>query len=198
MLSRRAVVREALIALVRQAGLGAREHTGGAASSQSEVVLVEAVGDISRAVALRQSDPSVGVVVLSDDSLADGGQALALIEAGCSILPPEATAHDLLYALKAAARGEIIIPPALARRLARGRAAAPQAEAMVELLSDREREILALLGAGMTNKAIAQRLYLSVRTVEGHVASLCAKLGVHSRTEAVLLALRTGLLPLFE
>jgi DNA-binding NarL/FixJ family response regulator len=60
----------------------------------------------------------------------------------------------------------------------------------VEVLTDREREILALLADGLSNKAIAARLYLSVRTVEGHLASLYTHLGVHSRTEAVLLALQ--------
>jgi DNA-binding NarL/FixJ family response regulator len=60
-------------------------------------------------------------------------------------------------------------------------------------LTDREREILALLSVGLSNKAIAARLYLSVRTVEGHLASLYTRLGVHSRTEAALIALQHNL-----
>ncbi len=57
-------------------------------------------------------------------------------------------------------------------------------------LSDREREILDLLAQGLSNKVIAARLYLSVRTVEGHLDKLYAHLGVHTRTEAVILAMQ--------
>lgn len=60
-------------------------------------------------------------------------------------------------------------------------------------LTEREREVLVLLGDGLSNKAIAARLYLSVRTVEGHLANLYTRLGVHSRIEAVLIAMQSGL-----
>ncbi len=59
-----------------------------------------------------------------------------------------------------------------------------------ENLSEREREILDLLAQGLSNKAIAARLYLSVRTIEGHLDKLYTHLGVHSRTEAVILAMQ--------
>jgi len=64
--------------------------------------------------------------------------------------------------------------------------------ALPEPLSEREREVLTLLARGLSNKAIAQRLYLSVRTVEGHLANIYGKLAVHSRTEAALYAARQG------
>lgn len=61
---------------------------------------------------------------------------------------------------------------------------------IVDTLTDREREILDLLAQGLSNKMIAARLYLSVRTVEGHLANIYSRLGVHSRTEAMLMAVR--------
>jgi DNA-binding NarL/FixJ family response regulator len=63
----------------------------------------------------------------------------------------------------------------------------------MSILTDRERQILALLGEGLSNKAISARLYLSVRTVEGHLTNLYTRLGVHSRTEAALMAIHHGL-----
>jgi DNA-binding NarL/FixJ family response regulator len=59
----------------------------------------------------------------------------------------------------------------------------------LNILTRREREILTLLGEGLSNKSIAAQLYLSVRTVEGHIANLYSKLGIHSRTEAILIAI---------
>ena len=63
---------------------------------------------------------------------------------------------------------------------------------LIEPLSDREMEVLRLLAQGLTNKAIAQSLILSVRTVEAHLRSIFGKLGVHSRTEAALWAVKHG------
>lgn len=61
-----------------------------------------------------------------------------------------------------------------------------------DALSAREKDVLQLLCQGATNKRIAQSLFISVRTVEGHLASIYAKLGVNSRTEAALIAMRHG------
>jgi len=77
--------------------------------------------------------------------------------------------------------------------LARGEAKAASHEFDMSTLTDRERQILALLADGLSNKAIAARLYLSVRTVEGHLANLYTRVGVHSRTEAALIAVQYGL-----
>jgi len=100
---------------------------------------------------------------------------------------------DLARAIIAAGRGEIVLPPAVAVQslmaLAQGQ---PVEQSLVGPLSERETEVLKLLAHGHTNKDIAQALFLSVRTVEAHLRSIFAKLGVSSRTEAALWAVQHG------
>ncbi len=97
-------------------------------------------------------------------------------------------------AIRQVARGEQYLSPSLALALLETHTAeSPSPVIDLNILTEREREMLSLLAEGLSNKTIAARLYLSVRTVEGHLASLYARLGVHSRTEAVLIAVRSGL-----
>lgn len=111
---------------------------------------------------------------------------------GC--IERDASLPDLLNAIRQIALGEASLPQALALRLLARMAQQTPAEQpeLPEPLSEREREVLALLARGLSNKAIAQRLYLSVRTVEGHLTNIYGKLAVHSRTEAALYAARQG------
>lgn len=104
---------------------------------------------------------------------------------------------DLARAIIAAGRGEIVLPPTVASRalaaLARGETSGGEGDAaLVEPLSEREDEVLRLLARGLTNKDTAQSLLLSVRTVEAHLRNIFGKLGVRSRTEAALWAVRHG------
>ena len=97
-------------------------------------------------------------------------------------------------AIRQVARGDQYLSPSLALALLeRGEAEAASHEIDLPTLTDRERQIFALLAEGLSNKVIASRLYLSVRTVEGHLANLYTRLRVHSRTEAALVAIRHGL-----
>lgn len=95
--------------------------------------------------------------------------------------------EELLNAIRQVARGETFLPPSLAKQVMASLAAhAEPREQPTEPLTDREREVLQLLARGLSNKDIAQKLYLSVRTVEGHLANIYGKLQVKSRTEAAL------------
>jgi DNA-binding NarL/FixJ family response regulator len=102
------------------------------------------------------------------------------------------TPASLSVAIRQVARGHEYLSPSLALALLTQQDdATPHAEeAAFEGLTAREREVMVLLGRGLRNKDIAARLYLSVRTVEGHLSSAYAKLGISSRTEAALLAAR--------
>lgn len=120
---------------------------------------------------------------------------LAWLEQGVlGCIERDASLPDLLNAIRQVATGELSLPQAVALRLVTRMAhQTPSPENVLpEPLSEREREVLALLAQGLGNKEIAQRLYLSVRTVEGHLVNVYGKLGVHSRTEAALHAVRQG------
>jgi DNA-binding NarL/FixJ family response regulator len=137
--------------------------------------------------------PSVRVLVLTAHE--DEEHVIPLLEAGATgYLPKTVGLNELLEAIRATDRGESVLPPAVAsvvvRHLAGKTPSAPQDE-----LTPREMQVLHLLAEGQSNRQIARRLALSVRTVEAHLTHIYAKLGVGSRTEAVLLAQRKGLLP---
>jgi DNA-binding NarL/FixJ family response regulator len=96
-------------------------------------------------------------------------------------------------AVRAAAVGESVISPEMLARLM-GRFQRGRGHGAVEL-TERERQVLALVAEGLSNAAIAERLFVSVHTVRNHIASLSGKLGAHSKLEALSIAVRQGLLP---
>jgi DNA-binding NarL/FixJ family response regulator len=107
--------------------------------------------------------------------------------------PPE----ELLAAVEVVAGGDALIAPAVTRSVIeefvrRSPAPAPEPPSLAELTA-REREVLQLLAAGLTNAEIAERLVVSDGTVKTHVAHVLAKLGVRDRVQAVILAYETGL-----
>lgn len=147
---------------------------------------------VAAIVSLRALRPSIGVVVLTASS-ADH-VLLAAIEAGASgFLSKTRSLDEVTAAVRAAAAGESVISPEmLARLLPRFGRSSPHA---VDELTEREREVLALVAEGLSNAAIADRLVVSVHTVRNHIASLSGKLGAHSKLEALSIAVRRGLLP---
>lgn len=118
----------------------------------------------------------------------------SLPETVTGLLSREEPAAALGIAIRQVARGEQYISPSLAVAILQNRQAKSSLtvsqKTVAQSLTDREREILDLLAQGLSNKMIAARLYLSVRTVDGHLANIYSRLGVHSRVEAMLVAVK--------
>jgi DNA-binding NarL/FixJ family response regulator len=135
------------------------------------------------------TEPAIPVLAL----LADGDAVAAAWNAGVrALVPRRSPASTLIAALHAAAAGLVVIDLDAAGRVVAP--AAPLGTALAENLTTREREVLQLLAQGLPNKTIARELGISEHTVKFHVNAILAKLGAQSRTEAVVLASRAGLI----
>jgi two-component system, NarL family, response regulator YdfI len=110
------------------------------------------------------------------------------------ILPQAATAIEIISAVEAAAAGLTVLHPDLIESLLPSLPIAPRPLPAVQPLSPREIEVLEMLAEGLGNKTIAKRLHISEHTVKFHVGSIFSKLHVSSRTEAVTIGARQGLI----
>lgn len=129
----------------------------------------------------------------------DDDYILALMEAGAfGYLLKTARADELLDAIRRVNAGEVVLYPAIAVKVARFWARNKESTGPVEQLSPRELEVIQLAAKGLRNRAIAEKLNISNRTVEGHLNSIFSKLGVSSRVEAVLYALSQHLVTIGE
>jgi NarL family two-component system response regulator LiaR len=141
---------------------------------------------------LRRRLPASRVIVLT--SFADDERLLPAIQAGAAgYLLKNVAPQELARAVRAAHAGEALLDTAVAARLVEA-IATPAGAPSPERLTPREREVLALLGRGLSNKRIAHELGVAEKTVKTHVSHLLAKLGVADRTEAAVFAVRSGLL----
>jgi len=126
--------------------------------------------------------------------LAENAEAYSLPDTVKGLISKDETPEALGVAIHQISRGEQYLSPSLATAILEQRHAKIQLtdtqQSVIESLTEREREILQLLAEGLSNKGIASKLYLSVRTVEGHLANIYARLDVHSRTEAMLVAVK--------
>jgi two-component system, NarL family, response regulator LiaR len=144
--------------------------------------------------------PATAVLILS--AYDDDEYVFSLLEAGAAgYLLKTAGGDELTRAIRAVNRGEPVLDPIIARKVInrfREPNKAPKGTRLSEHLSDRELDVLKLAARGMSNKDIADELHLSRRTVEGNLRTIFNKLGVGSRTEAVLYGLRKGWFTLEE
>jgi DNA-binding NarL/FixJ family response regulator len=180
------------------AALGARQaldelRVMAAAGELPDAILMDLVmAEVSgvEATALVKSEfPSVEVIILT--SFGETQRVQAALSAGASgYLLKDSSGEEIAQAIRAALAGEVHLDSAVARSLTRlFRTPADDRSA----LTPREREVLALLGQGLSNREIADRLYISERTARTHVSSVLIKLGLPSRTQAALWAIREGM-----
>ena len=144
---------------------------------------------------IREQKLPIHVLILS--AYDDDPFVLAAIQAGANgYMLKNAEADQITAAVRAVHSGQSAITPEIAQKLILQMAGGGQPAATSEPVTDRERGVLQLAAVGLTNRGIGQKLSISDRTVQGHLASLYSKLQVNSRTEAVTKALQLGLIHL--
>lgn len=151
---------------------------------------------ISTLKALTESGSDIPVLMLT--TFDDHDTILDTLKAGAKgYLLKDVSLETLVSAIEELAKGGSLIQPALTETLMKGlsrHAGAGSAEPLAEPLSDKEKEVLRLMAAGLSNQEIASAMYKSVGTVKNQVSAILAKLMVRDRTRAVLKAIEMGLL----
>ena len=143
--------------------------------------------------AIKEKRPGTRVVMLT--SFDEDAILVAAIEAGCSgFVTKQGALEEVVAAVRLAGAGEAVVSPDMLARLLPHLHRVRVGDGSMGPLTPREREVLELLAEGISNRAIAERLVLSVNTVRNHVQSVLSKLGAHSKLEAVTAAVRDGLI----
>ena len=201
-----ALTQDLLLALRRRTGLlvlgpvpGAADAEEVLATERVDVIVVQLDREDQAGIAIVSALRAQGGVRVMAATRSGAGHTieLALAAGACGVLPVQREASSVVAAIRRAIAGELVLPadelPALVDRMraakARGRGDA------LATLTGREREVLRALAEGSTTQGIAFALGISTATVQTHVKNILAKLGVHSKVEAVSAAWRAGLVP---
>jgi DNA-binding NarL/FixJ family response regulator len=183
--------------VIGEASTGA-EAIALAAQTQPDVIVMDLhlpdMNGIEATRAILQTSPHIGMLVLT--MYDDDDSVFAAMRAGArGYLLKGAGRADILNAIAAAGTGSAVFGPSIARRLIEYFTAARTFPAAVPFpeLTEREREILGLIAAGDNNAAIAERLFLSAKTVRNHVSNIFSKLQVADRAQAIVRARKAGL-----
>jgi DNA-binding NarL/FixJ family response regulator len=149
---------------------------------------------------IKQVSPATIVLILT--AYSDIRYILGLLEAGASgYLLKSARGHEIIGAIRAVCSGESVLDPVVTRKLLERVVGAAKETSDVKergTLSQREVEILRLASKGMSNKDIANELFLSVRTVKAHLTNIFNKMGVGCRTDAIVKGLMEGYINLHD
>ena len=152
---------------------------------------------ISVLVQIKQERPATEVLMLTSST--DDEHLLGALRAGAlAYLRKTAGVEQIVGSVRAAARGESMLDPRIAARLVREVRATGQRRAPLDLLSPRERQVLAVLARGRSNRQIARELGITEETVKAHVSSILGKLHLADRTQAAIFGLQQRLVPLDE
>lgn len=147
---------------------------------------------------IKKLAPKVAILILT--AYDDDSYVLGLLEAGAAgYLMKSARGQDLVDAVRSIRSGESVLHPKIIEKLLRRAVTGSvkvEQKRLVEPLTPREKEILGLVASGMSNKEIADKLYLSLRTVKAHLSNIFNKMEVASRSEALVTALKLGIISL--
>ena len=156
-------------------------------------ILMPVMDGLQATQTIRAEMPEVEILALT--SVLEGASITGAVRAGATgYLLKDTDAEALHRAIRGAAEGRVQLAPEAAARLMR-EVRAPESP---EELTDRETDVLKLLARGKANKQIASELFVEEKTVKAHVSSILRKLGVQSRTQAALHAVRIGLVSVDE
>lgn len=187
------------ITVIGEAADGAGAITA-VAQLSPDVVLMDVrmpgIDGVTATERITESGSDAKVLVMTTFDLDE--HVLGALRAGASgFLLKDTPPEDLVSAIRSVAAGDAVVSPKVTRRLLSRFIVedAPPARdpAILESLTDREREVLGTLAAGMSNAEIARELFLSEATVKTHVGRILGKLGLRDRVQAVVLAYETGL-----
>jgi DNA-binding NarL/FixJ family response regulator len=157
-------------------------------------LLMPELDGLGAIAAIKAAHPEIEIVALT--SFIEEEKVTTALEAGASgYLLKDADADEVASAVRAAHNGEVHLDPAVTRLLAQRMRARKTAPEPVEPLTERELEVLGLLGKGSSNKEIATALSITERTARTHVSNILGKLDLSSRTQAALYAVERGLVP---
>ncbi len=186
------------IVVVGEATTGAEALTRGLALRPDVAVLDVRLPDcdsVSFCRQLRSRLPDLKVMMLTSDG-GDESLPQAIAAGAAGYLRTGMRGEELADAVRTVAGGEPLLAPSVTRRLVERYVGGPAADEAARLLADltpREREVLDLVVAGLSNAEVGARLFLSEATVKTHVSRLLAKLGVRDRVQAVVAAYESGL-----
>jgi DNA-binding NarL/FixJ family response regulator len=173
-------------------GIAALVAAGGPPDVVLMDLLMPGMDGVAATAAITDRHPELAVVAMTSFTQAD--LVHGALEAGAAgYLLKDADADEVASAIRAACRGEVHLDPMIAKQLTRS-LVAPRPQPL-QALTDREREVLVLVAQGLSNQQIADSLVISERTARTHVSNILSKLGVASRTQAALLAIREGVAP---
>ena len=198
--TREILEQEADLEVVAEAGDG-RETISLVEREHPDVAIVDismpVMNGIEATKGIKRVSPQTAVLVLT--AYDDDQYVFAILEAGAAgYLLKNARRSELVEAVRQIANGESVLHPSIAKKLVRRVASEKKsaAQPQVDVLTERELEVLGLAAQGLSNREIAKQLVVSPRTVQSHMANIFGKLEVGSRTEAVIVGLRQGWVPL--